>query len=288
MRTFFRQAVDENAHRFEVANARLAAGGYVLPNLDYFLQVDFCAKGQVRILDAYARFSPVKNFDITLGQMLVPFGSESVRAPWQYMFADQSLVFNYSNLRTPGLKLGYRISSLYLEGGVFNATDKSDHGLWNKAMSYALKAKLTTNIGITPQIGYFSRRLAEGRANIYDVAIGYEVGRFSAEAEVLMRCLGNHWNRVYSIYGDYGVPVKSKIIDNISFQARYDSESYDRKYGNDYACYRLTGGITASRKIGKLYGAFKINYEHYFYRESDDRYLDDYNNQLVAGLILHF
>lgn len=67
-RTFYRLSTANGDNRFEVANARLVAGGYVMPKLDYRIQVDFCDNGKIKILDAYARVKPTSDLALMAGR----------------------------------------------------------------------------------------------------------------------------------------------------------------------------------------------------------------------------
>ena len=70
-----------NAQRFQVRNARVSATGKVLPIVSYKAEIDLCDEGVIKMLDAYARVTPLKGFDVTIGQMRVPFTIDAHRSP---------------------------------------------------------------------------------------------------------------------------------------------------------------------------------------------------------------
>ena len=64
---------EEKAGRFQVRTARVSLEGKVAPVVAYKAEIDLSDEGQIKMLDAYTRITPLKNFDFTIGQMRVPF-----------------------------------------------------------------------------------------------------------------------------------------------------------------------------------------------------------------------
>lgn len=305
-RGFFEQSTVRNESRFTVANARLSAGGYVLPWLDYLLQVDFCAAGKIRVMDAYASVSPINGLKVTIGQTRVPFCVEASRSPYKYYFTDVSLTADFGNLRSAGIKAGYRLPGipLYFEGGVFNAADMIDHNVWNGALTYGLKTNYTAPGGLKPEVAFMSRvpgGTGQGvRVNMWNASISWTYGRFFVEGEYIYRHYTGDAHKpshAYNFFVDYDIPVDWRMADKLSFQARLDgisdASSGIRRADGTLATTidghrRLTAGATASRTIGKVYCAFKLNYEQYFYGHTEAKASSGENSKLVAGLIFHF
>ena len=50
MRTFYQLSTATGDSRFVVRNARLSAGGFVMPRVDYLLQVDFSDRGKIKVV----------------------------------------------------------------------------------------------------------------------------------------------------------------------------------------------------------------------------------------------
>lgn len=290
--------------RFQVANTRLSAGGYVLPILDYFVQVDFCDNGKIKLLDTYARIHPVKGLSIYAGQMRVPFSVESSRMPYLYYFADVAMTAKFGNLRSVGVKAGYTVpgTALYAEGGVFNSSDMSDHATWNSALTYGIKANYMAKCGLRPEVAFMSR-VPSGtgvRLNQYNASLSWKHGRFFVEGEYIYRLYaGAAYNasHAYDFFVDYAFPIKSRLADTWSVQARLDgitdaSDGIRNAKGKlettMFEQHRATVGTKFTRSIGPLTASFKINYEHYFYADKKYTPSASDNNQLVAGVSLHF
>lgn len=73
IRSKYEYQPDIDAGRFEVRNARFSLSGKVTPYVAYKAEIDLCDEGTIKMLDAYTRLTPWKNFQMTLGQMRVPF-----------------------------------------------------------------------------------------------------------------------------------------------------------------------------------------------------------------------
>ena len=65
--------------RFQVRNARVSLDGKVLPVIAYKAEIDLSDEGSIKMLDAYARFVPNDTWNVTLGQMRVPFTIDAHR-----------------------------------------------------------------------------------------------------------------------------------------------------------------------------------------------------------------
>ncbi|MCX4265064.1 MAG: porin [Muribaculaceae bacterium] len=305
-RTFYRLSTATGESRFEVANARLVAGGYVLPKVDYRIQVDFCDNGKIKILDAYARVRPTTGLALMAGQMRVPLSVEATRDPSLYYFADASLTNKFGNLRSVGVKAGYTIPQLplYFEGGVFNASDMSDHKQWNSALTYSIKANYTTASGIRPEVGFMSRvpggSGAGVRVNMLNASLSWKYAGLFVEGEYIYRhYTGNTYAdaHAWDFFVNYDFNVKWPLANVVSLQARFDgiTDASNGLYGKNGTlgtdidgCRRITAGITATKIINKTWTSFRINFEQYFYGHSAAKPSASDNNQLVAGLVFHF
>lgn len=303
-RTFYEMSTTTGDSRFMVRNARLSAGGKVLPVAEYFFQVDLCDRGKIKILDAYVGVTPLPGLKITAGQSRVPFSVGASRAPALYHFANRaSMCKDFGNLRAAGVKVGYTVPStrLYFEGGAFNGTDMSDHTSWNRALTYSIKANYTTPGGLMPQICFMSRKPGVNgvRVNQADASVTFQNSAWFIEAEYCFRTYAGHAHKDahgYNFEIDYGFPVRSAVVNRWSFQARFDGITdsssgipldgvlVDNYVGNN----RLTLGTTASYIKGQLHCDFRINYEQYFYPGDRKAYSPSDDNKLVAALVLYF
>ena len=114
------------AGRFEVRTARVSITGNVLPKVAYKAEIDLSDEGQIKMLDAYARLFPLKDFTVTAGQMRVPFTIDAHRSPHEQYFANRSFIAKQvGNVRDVGLTLGYTFPTampIILEGGLYNGS----------------------------------------------------------------------------------------------------------------------------------------------------------------------
>ena len=140
------------AGRFEVRNARVSITGNVLPKVAYKAEIDLSDEGAIKMLDAYARLFPWKDFTITAGQMRVPFTIDAHRSPHQQYFANRSFIAKQvGNVRDVGLTLGYTLPTqmpVILEGGLYNGTGLTNQKVWHKEVNYSAKAQLFPTDGL--------------------------------------------------------------------------------------------------------------------------------------------
>ena len=64
----------------------------VRPVIAYKAEIDLSDEGSIKMLDAYARFVPNDTWNVTLGQMRVPFTIDAHRSPHQQYFANRSFI----------------------------------------------------------------------------------------------------------------------------------------------------------------------------------------------------
>jgi len=300
----FQQSTTDGESRFRVRNARLRLNGYVMPMIDYTIQVDLCDKGKMKILDAYIRLKPAKGLSIMMGQERVPFSVESSRTPAEYHFTDISLVGKFGNLRSAGIKAGYSFSKfpLYIEGGVFNSSDLDNHALWHHSLTYGIKANYKAACGLRPELAFMSRVPgATGiRINQYNGSLSWGNGQWFIEGEYILRLYthGQHrTSHAYNFFVDYGWPVEWKWAQRMSVQARFDgmTEAVSGLFIDDDTSddlmperKRVTIGTTASYINGRALLDFRLNYEKYFYSSSVTDINPNDDDKIVASMILYF
>ncbi len=64
--------LDNSLMRFEVRNARFGLKGKINDFMSYKIELDLSDEGKMKMLDAYVKFTPLKNLDIYLGQRKIP------------------------------------------------------------------------------------------------------------------------------------------------------------------------------------------------------------------------
>ncbi len=304
VRVFYEQSTTDGAGRFSVRNARLSAGGYVLPMVDYLLQVDFCDRGSIRLLDAYVSLRPCPGLRLMAGQMRVPFGIDASRSPHAYFFMNRSFAGKgQGNLRSVGVKAGYTVpvAHVYVEAGIFNATDRSDHKAWNKRFTVGAKVRWDAPWGLTPQVAFMSRAHADTpgarRLSLYDASLSWHNANWWIEAEYeRTEVRGFAPCNIFNVFAQYGFDTRCRWMNRLSFEARFDAsdaatdgipDTEGRLTATHPERKRITAGATATYRRGKMQLDFRINYEQYFYNKGTAVSADS-NNRLGCALILHF
>lgn len=279
MRGRFEQQTSGNkSGRFQVANARVSLSGNVSPFASYFLHADFCDKGQVRALDAYCSLKPSNGLKIMVGQMRIPFSVDASRKIEDYLFTNHSFVGSYiGNYRGVGAKLGWtaRRCPLYIEGGMFNSVAMTNHDVWQKQYTYAVKSRY--NFGEWFVEGGFESRYPDGvRINMTDCALSWQTDRWTVEGEYVYKHYTNHAAdacHAYNLMLDYRMSITTDMFNQLSFQGRFDGAT-DHSTGlkldnkltvNQSARKRFTAGVTISHLGDKIGCDIRANYEQYFY-----------------------
>lgn len=288
--------------RFQVRNARVSLDGKVLPVIAYKAEIDLSDEGSIRMLDAYARFVPNDTWNLTIGQMRVPFTIDAHRSPHQQYFANRSFIAKQvGNVRDVGFTGSFQLKEgfpLKIEGGFFNGSGLTNQKEWHNTLNYSTKLQLTPWKGYNLTLGTQKVHPDQNSIYMYNVGTFYDVSRWHFEFEYLYKTYAdNAFKDVHAIdaFVNYDLPLKKCLFKKISFLGRYDSMG-DHSNGianeegelfiTDYSRQRLTGGVTLS--FGKPFQAdLRINYEKYFYdklslaKESEQ-------DKLVVELMVRF
>lgn len=288
--------------RFQVRNARVIIEGKVAPIISYKVNTDFCDRGKILILDAFATISPVKGAAVKVGQYRMPFGYESFRGPGTYFFNNRSFIGKHvNNYRAVGVSARYSFPiPLSAEAGVFNPTVITDHTKWVKKYAYA--GRLVYKPGdFVFATGFESIIPDSTRINLASVTAGWRCGAFYTEAEYMARMYTHHSHattHAYNVFVSYSIPLRKSVFDTLSFQARMDgmtalangmtapnTDGFLTTTGDSRN--RLTVGATLDYKYKVVRAAVRINYEKYWYKAGHihDPGTDDV---LSAELIIKF
>lgn len=294
-------ATESGEYRFQMRNARLVISGYAARPVDYFINIDLCDRGKMKILDAWGRLAVSRQFRVQAGQFRMPFGIDPFRAPHQYYFANRSFIGKQMcNYRSVGAKLDYMpVAGLNLEFGVFNPTAIGDHEVWSKKLAYAGRAVFTPGAWKFAT-GYMSIRPHGVRANLIDATAGWSAGRWIVEGEYMYKHYV-HASHVaahaYSIFADYRMPIHAGYFNRLSFQGRFDglTDHSDSSvnadgllYTTDHARNRITVGSTISYIHSKsVFVDFRVDYEKYFYSHGFKADAAD-GDRIVAELVFRF
>ena len=293
--------IDDTPSRFQVRYARLGLSGRIIPEIDYRFQADFCDEGKFKMLDAWARYAPVQNVKIKIGQFRAPFGCDVFRGPGVQVFSNRSFVArDVVNQRAVGASVLLSATGLPLtvEAGVFNPNTITDHSPYSTSKVVACKA--TYSVGELAFTGSFKSYIPQQvRINTANCSATFRSGRWMAEAEYTYK----HFNgsdfkdsHAYNFMGQYTMPVKWGVFNYFSMEGRYDGHTFDSSgacneagaiVGDLPARSRLTVGSTVSYRLKNLRCDFRINYENYFYHDGHQP-LEGRDDKIVAEFVIKF
>ena len=293
---------EDNKGRFQVRNARFSLSGKVAPIVSYKAEIDLSDEGAIKMLDAYARITPLPTFDITIGQMRVPFTIDAHRSPHQQYFANRSFIAKQvGNVRDVGATLAYTWKigiPVRLEAGIFNGSGLTNQkDFWTNRINYSAKAHLQLPKGFN-LVGSVQKISPEDISiQMYDIGAYYHAGRWHVEAEFLRKhYAGGAFKPVNAFDGFvcYDQPLP-KVFEKISFLGRFDCMS-DHSNGeageggtlvvDDAARKRLTVGTTLSL-VKPFVADLRVNYENYFYDNNALAAVSE-RDKIVVELMVRF
>ena len=293
---------EDNKGRFQVRNARFSLSGKVAPIVSYKAEIDLSDEGAIKMLDAYARITPLPTFDITIGQMRVPFTIDAHRSPHQQYFANRSFIAKQAgNVRDVGATLAYTWKigiPVRLEAGIFNGSGLTNQkDFWTNRINYSAKAHLQLPKGFN-LVGSVQKISPENISiQMYDIGAYYHAGRRHVEAEFLQKhYAGGAFKPVNAFDGFvcYDQPLP-KVFEKISFLGRFDCMS-DHSNGeageggtlvvDDAARKRLTVGTTLSL-VKPFVADLRVNYENYFYDNNALAAVSE-RDKIVVELMVRF
>ena len=287
--------------RFQVRNARLLVEGNVLSNVGYYVRIDACDRGKMKILDAWVRWTIDRHWRVQAGQFRIPFGTDCFRGPGSYYFANRSFVGKYLlNIRQVGAKVGYYGTKvpLTVEAGMFNATPMTDHEPWQDAMDYAVKASYTLG-NVTLASSFASVEPYGVRMNVVSGSATWQWDRMIVEGEYVNKHYTNHAHDAvdgWNVFGSYALPLRKSVFNQLSFQARYDGmlahstgkpDSDGLLPTDDPRRHRITVGSQLAYVKKQLKALIRLNYEHYFYGSGTPAPQGE-SNKVVAELVVTF
>ena len=286
VRSKYEYQTEEGEGRFEVRNARISITGKVIDAVSYKAEIDLSDEGNIKMLDAYTRITPVKKLNITIGQFRVPFTIDAHRSPHQQYFANRSFIAKQvGNVRDVGASLGYTFKGktpVILEAGLFNGSGLTNQkNYWTKKVNFSAKAQFFLPQGFNVTLSSQKISPSDNSVMMYDAGTYWHAKGWHIEAEYLYKHYSNSiFTDVHSFDGfiNYDIPTKSKksFIKKVSPLARYDfmnDHSDGLKVGDDgkfvttdYKRHRLTAGVTLSLAT-PFVSDIRINFEKYFYRD---------------------
>lgn len=303
MRARYELSTADGTGRFQVRNARVNLKGNVSDYLGYFLRVDFCDRGAIRLQDAYGIFSPTQKWKIMMGQMRVPLSVDASRAVNTYWFSNRSLANRDQwTSRKVGAKARYsfNIAKLpaFVEGGVFSSASTTAQTTWSKDYTYGIIGAITLG-DFMPEIGFQSNMLGTTRCNLWNASVTWVHGPWEAETEFLYKIYTNKGakdTKAFNLMGRRFFPIRSPYANRLSLDLRFDcaTDNCDGLRGEDGRLLvtltgrkRITAGTTIAYLNGPLKAHLRLNYEQYFHSD-DHKYSPADGNKLCVELMLHF
>jgi hypothetical protein len=259
--------------RFEVRNARFGAKGKVSDFMSYKIEVDLSDEGKMKMLDAYVRFTPLKNLDFFMGQRKIPFSTDYMRNPAESIFANRSFLAKYLNegMRDIGFYAGYKLPVTFPVDILIGAVN----GTGNNNPRWVSRPNLVSRIIIGSEKGFRAAgNIYYGEAEFRDhlAMLGgearYTDGRFFIESEYISRnwtdTLGMivHDDGLY-LHSYYNFSTNNKVVQLITPAARWDFIG-DSVFGNEIDASRLTLGVNFGFEQKQFYSEIRLNYENYF------------------------
>ena len=279
VRARYELETDDWSSRFQVRNARLSVSGNVCPIVDYYVQADFCDCGSFKMLDAWAGVKATKWLKFQAGQQRMPFSVDASRAPHNLYFANRSFIGKQvGNVRAVGVKGSVLIpgTMAYIEAGIFNTHGLSNHKAWERTFNYSAKAGYVFR-NVKAEVGMESVRPDSVRANLWDVSLSWNCGRWMVEGEYTSKHFVNDRFRTchaYNVMADYHMPLEKGVFNRLSFQGRFDGmtdhssgvrNAAGELYCTDHGRNRITVGSTISYIKSAVRADIRLNYEKYLY-----------------------
>ncbi len=262
---------EDSQMRFEVRNARLGARGNVNEFVSYRAEIELSDEGNIKMLDAYVKISPVKNLNLYLGQRKVPFGTDYMRSPVESFFANRSFVAKYVNngLRDIGFAANYSFTfhipvDIWLSA--MNGTG-NNNPQWIDRPNYSARLAITPlkNFRLVYNF-YEGSTLVEKKLKMVGGEIRYKTNKLLIETEYLQRNFtdtssSNFLQDAFYIHSYYNFFINHKMIKIISPVFRWDYMGTDFFEKNN--AERITAGINFSFEPKLFKAEIRIQYEDY-------------------------
>ncbi len=265
--------------RFEVRNARFMVTGYVTKVFNYKAEVDLSDEGQIKMLDAYVKFIPLKGLSFTLGQQKIPFSTDNLRSPGTLNFSNRSFIAKRicKDLRDIGFLASYQHDGPFpfaIHAGVLNGSGINT-AQWMKMHSFASRLELGPWKGCSLTACYFTGKVGGYNADMFNAGFNYRYKNFFFDMEYAQKhtrdTIGNFHSNGAFAYALYEIPLKKGILRNIIPALRYDLYTGDMEKGIIEPS-RITSAVTLGfHKVS--WADIRISYEKYFYKTMPD--LDD-------------
>ncbi len=261
--------------RFEVRNARFGAKGKINNYMSYKAEIDLSDEGKMKMLDAYVRFTPVKNLDFYIGQRKIPFSTDYLRNPAENLFANRSFLSKYINdgMRDIGFYADYRFKGNLPAEILLGAVN----GTGNNNPQWISKPNLIGRIiagsekGLRAAVNvYYGEAMYKEHLSMLGGELRYSNGSLLIESEYIRRnwtdtlSVRQHDDGLY-VHSYYNLAVENRIIYLITPTARLDLIGFS-VFENKVEASRITLGINFGFEPRQFYSEIRLNYENYLKR----------------------
>lgn len=264
--------------RFQVKNARLSLQGNLSKPIDYFLQLDLCDQGSMKILDAYGRLELARGLHVQAGQFRMPYGVEPFRGPGNYIFANRAFMGKQMMIyRAVGAKVAYALpkTGLTLEAGIFNPATIGDHKAYYKTSSWSTKAIFKCTRELSLSGSFASVKPGALRGNLADASVEWKDKSWHMASEYMYEhYVGGRFANAHSwmAFASWHKPIALSVFNQWSVQGRLDgiTRHYSLETGKEDIPHSIRGtiGSTLSHIAGSTHADVRINYDHYFKYDS--------------------
>lgn len=265
--------LDNSLMRFEVRNARFSVRGKINSYMTYKLEIDLSDEGQMKMLDAYVRFSPVTDLNFYLGQRKIPFSSDYMRSPADNIFANRSFLAKYINegMRDIGFYAEYIFRGqipVSVVAGAVNGTG-NNNPQWIEKPNFASRLAAGKDHGLRAATNfYYGEGAIEHNLSMFGAELRYNNGNFFIESEYIVR----QWTDTLSARQDddgiylhsyYNFMTGNRMVKMITPVARIDFIG-DSVFSGDIGASRFTCGLNLGFEAEQFYSEIRLNYENYF------------------------
>jgi hypothetical protein len=259
--------------RFEVRNARFGAVGKINNYMGYKIEIDLSDEGQIRMLDAYVKFTPIKDLSFYMGQRKIPFSSDYMRNPAENIFANRSFLAKYINdgMRDIGFYAEYKIPVELPVNLVVGAVN----GTGNNNPQWIERPNMVSRLTVGPDNGfratgnfYFGQDLYEDDLVMLGGELRHTIGPWFIECEYVSRKYTDTLSvrqkqDGFYIHSYYNFIPESKMIYMVTPTARFDFAG-NSVFENRIDVSRLTLGLNVGFDTRQFYSEIRFNYENYF------------------------
>ncbi len=265
--------LDNSLMRFEVRNARFSVRGKINSYMTYKLEIDLSDEGQMKMLDAYVRFSPVADLNFYLGQRKIPFSSDYMRSPADNIFANRSFLAKYINegMRDIGFYAEYIFGGqipVSIVAGAVNGTG-NNNPQWIEKPNFAARLAAGRDDGVRAATNfYYGEGATEHNLSMFGAELRYNNGHLFIETEYIVR----QWTDTLSavqrddgiyLHSYYNFMTGNRMVKMVTPVARIDFIG-DALFRGEIGASRFTCGLNLGFEAKQFYSEIRLNYENYF------------------------